>query len=531
MSERSGLTTDNCFPRDTKMWPSRRTVKIVIAMLALSAALVAFFPPLTPHRRAEKLYVDGWFAGGTAWAPVGDLSSNPPAANEAAIRCFESALRLSPGNSLYEQALVWHYPPKILPRLLKERRLGPEARGLAAGLIFEHRCKEPEFSTNAAAAAAAWEKRLSGLEELRKADPGNALVHYRKAFALKALGRPDDAFAEVRAANRLGNIRFYVPDASDYVLETPVSPAIMLLFSEGVQFRDLARFISARANDQLRHGRVDQARSDLQECCTMGVNYAAAKPGQYIGLLVGSAVFGISAVELGPVYKDFGPRPRVATLIETRARFGRATQEIRSELFSGPRMYGLVRQCIVPEFLVGSGLAAAAILLVSALLWMPAAILRRRRKEAVVPAAPWGEGWLARILCAVYLPMFAISVGAPLLVTSLLPDNGFGSSIVALGLCSIVGLAAGEIILLSVIFRALHRAARSVFGTAHGHNKVASPIAGFRKSVDAQVRRRGYGSAVAADMLLLLCGNYCLQTAGRRKSLADRQIPGDWYHS
>jgi len=383
----------------TRTWPSRRLQLTIIVVLVVGAALRVFWQPLNKEARAEKLYLDSWFVGGWNIFQTGKF----PKSSEAAVRRLEAALRLSPGNSLYEQALVWQYPCRQLPRLLEERKLGVEARGLAAGLIYERREKKSPTDSLG--------EKLRRLDALAKADPSNALPHYSKAFAFQEAGRPDEVYAEIRTANRLGAIRLYSPETTEPVLDALCGPTVCVPpFQDMAKFRRLARAQSDIANERLRQGKANEACEILESICRMGVNIASIEPPLIISVLVGKAAFAIAAKPLSPIYKDFGMKEELAAMQRVDGAFERASQSCRStiDLSFGKRF--------VVAFAILGALALTALpclplMVVFLLMWTLPAIIRKRRKESALAAPPWSEGWLARTFLVVYVPALAIVLG------------------------------------------------------------------------------------------------------------------------
>ncbi len=364
-------------------WPSRRVQLAVIAVLVLGAIISVFWQPLTREGRAEKLYLDSWFVGGMESIVSGTQATH----GKAAVAKLEAALRLSPGNSLYEQALVWQYPRKKLPELLKKRQLSPEASRLAAGL-------------------------MSRPDALARADPTNSLVHYRKAFALQKLGRMDEACAEMRTASSLEGIRFYTPEVPRVVLDSMGSPMMTSRsFGQVFEFRLLSLALADTADEHLRQGRVDEACGILEDCCRMGVNLASSEPPTLMCMRVGAAVFGIAKAQLEPIYKDFGMKDSLAALRRLDAAFQEAGQSWRSAIDYSAPMRRMMRIFVAPGVLWLAGCLSSGLAVLVFLWWLPAAIVRKRRGDTALIVPPWSGGFLARMFLAVYIPASAVALG------------------------------------------------------------------------------------------------------------------------
>ena len=473
----------------TRTWPSRRLQLTIIAVLALGAALRVFWQPLNKEARAEKLYLDSWFVGGWNIFQTGKF----PKSSEAAIRRLEAALRLSPGNSLYEQALVWQYPCRQLPRLLEERKLGIEARGLAAGLIYERReRKSPTDSLG---------EKLRRLDALAKADPSNALVHYCKAFAFQEAGRPDEACAEMRIANRLGAIRLYLPEMTNPVFDALCGPAVYTLpFPDMAESRRLARAQADSADERLRQGKAGEACEILESTCRMGVNIASTEPPSIISALVGKAAFAIAVKPLLPIYKDFGMREELAAMQRVDGANERGVQSCRSAIKDNPFEKRIAVAFAIPVALVLATYLCPLLMVVFLLMWTLPAIIRKRRRESALAAPPWGEGWLARTFLVIYLPALAVVLGMAFLWWfSLFPGivpspDGLGP-----GLIAVVILA--QAVALGAVLRILHHRYDEHTGERTGILRFV-----FKAPAAAKAWTRKYLiAALAAQLVFLVC--------------------------
>ena len=407
--------------QNPRKWPTRRFQMVVIAVLAVGALLQAFMPPLTKQGRAERLYTDAWFIGYPA-----TVYDENDSGSSVAIGKLEAALRLEPGNSRYEQALVWLGNRSQLPALLKRRKLGPQARLLAYALIF--RKQEQQWTDNnpypptssvehsgARAAGPSANQLLAMPDEIEKADPSNALPHYQKACILNVTNRSDGARAEVEAGNRLGTIRRYTPQVDKAIGDSILSPEPD--FSDLSRFRELARMITDAASDRLRRAQVDQACRLLEDGCQMGVTISQLRPQEFIAMLAGEAVFTISASQLEPVYKDFAMKNKVAALRSADHAFQQVNKEIRADISNGYNPASeITRNTAAPLAILAGAVLSMAILLLAALFWIGADIARKRGHEQALTASPWGEGWLARIMIAIFVPVAVVLFGIVLIV-------------------------------------------------------------------------------------------------------------------
>jgi tetratricopeptide (TPR) repeat protein len=434
-----------------RTWPSRRVQIFLIVILASAALIRVFLPPFSVEDRAERLHLRAW---GEHSVPDSNSEKRADAVNK-----LEAALKLSPGNDLYEQALVWHYDRAQLETLVKDRQLGANAMALAAGLMAEEahmqwRVTLPVDSPDTEVDSE--EQQLAILEALQAADPQNSLVRYRKAFLLEKLQRTEEAIAQVRAGNTAGGIRLYVPDVSSRLMGTSLYHQVKDMRIQHQQQRRIAGTLLGRANDLLRVGETDTACAILEDCCLMGVRVAATEPHEVIEILVGSAIFSIGAAELDPLYADLGMQDHLLALRQTEQALDRAVESLSFELQAGSYDSDIVRVTAPLVLWSIGGSAAVCILLTAAILLVPVTAIRKRKRQDVLSLRPWGEGWLARVLLAAYLPLFALLVLLLAVSSSLLPfyDGGYTWMSSLVGACIAIGLL--QIGILAVTLRKLH---------------------------------------------------------------------------
>lgn len=372
--------------RKDRRWPSRRLQIVILLVLAIGALIQVFWQPLDRRTEAEKLYQEALFIEST-----GNGYSDP---------LIEKALKLDPGNPIYEQALVLvSGSGGARKTLLKKGKLGPEARRLAAGLIYG----ESVFTHYNPA-----EEDLAHLNDLQKADPKNSLVHYRKAMIYQKMGRTNDVISEVRLGNQLGAVKLYVPELSREVLDT-VSGTIIISenkLDDTARMRELARILRNIANDRLRHGKVDEAEEILKSCARMGVNFASAEPGSIMHWLVGSAIFKLATAELEPIYREFGQTEKLASLKKTGNAFEQGSEKVRALASPSYEEYTrtMARSTTAILSLCGAAFTAYWVLFAIGLLWIISIIQRKRHRESAVTTPPWSTGWLFRMLLMVFVP-------------------------------------------------------------------------------------------------------------------------------
>ncbi|HET6455500.1 MAG TPA: hypothetical protein VFI02_13935 [Armatimonadota bacterium] len=395
-------------------WPSRRLQIGAIVVLAIGAAIQVSMPPMTRQARAERLYLDGWF--------------------ECSVPKLEEALDLDPGNSMYEQALVWRYDRDKLPRLLKTRRLGKEAQALAAGLIYQHEIESIEDP----------KRKLVLVDALIKADPTNALPHYRKAALLEEMGRP--SLAELRRGNACGKMRFYSPTVTDRVLNSSQSPIMQPMFSDYAKSRGLTRAIVDQAHVSLREGKVEESATMMEDCLRMSVILSSAEPPTTIGVLVGIAMQKIATFTLEPVCKDFGMENRLVRVKRLDRAYERALKACKDEnAYSSLDHLTLI--IAIPFTIVWLGGSAAGLLLLSFLSWILPAI--RRRGQPAINLGLWNQGWIARASLLISVPL--------MVAAALLGDYALGYADVRDGMGPYAFLIVlGSVIVLVLGLRMLH---------------------------------------------------------------------------
>ena len=422
-------------------WPSIKLSVIVGILLAAGAAVSVFWQPMNPRARAEKLYLDSWFVTSNGIAPIISSDRDPSDGAEQAIRMLEKALEIWPGNSLYEQALVWRYPADDLPDLLEKRRLGHKARILAFGLICEHKMNEwsPNTAQNKTSESpdlpstpplpnkgstlpnplmplsgpigtqVSTEEiafKLKCLDELSKQDPTNALPRYRKAYILINAGRVQESIQELKIASRLDGIRYYFPQVPKQVLDSRESPMVLAdLLHSGAEYRSLARVCVSRANELLRQGQVKEALDILEACCRMSVHVSSAEPKLVISVLVGKSIFNIAGSELEAVYKDFEMADQVAAFKKTDQVYREADKLVQAFInkmdFS---MTGSVlRPILLPAFLSTSAAIVFIVIVIMAIGLGLAVIIMRRRGLPPISIRPWHYSQPMRLVIILYM--------------------------------------------------------------------------------------------------------------------------------
>lgn len=414
--------------KDCKLWPSRRLQIGAFVLLAVGAAITAFFPPLSREKRAQEFYESAWFEG----FPSHD------ARPERQAQQFSEALVLCPGNSIYEQGLVWNYPRQDLLKLLKGRNLGTEATRLAYGRYYTSRSDD----------------MLHKALKLRQADPKNSIAYYYAAGCLSHADRLEEVYASVRDGNALGKGRFYEPDTTESISGTLVGPMLLSSdFTFAAKIQSGSRALAELAQDRLRKGDVQGACDALEACCRMGVNYACSTPHSIIQLLVGYAMFREGWTPLKKICKDFG-------MHEELARYSRIDKVLTDDTITLKAWYKnrdimqegavTISSYALPIELSVGLMTSTAMLVLFALwngVWRLAA---KRRKQQSVLISPWGEGWLCRVFLSAYSVVIVLSL-LPRVLVSICPHwripDWIMSDITPFGLV----VFAGQLVIFAII--------------------------------------------------------------------------------
>lgn len=476
-------------------WPSRRFQIAVIVILALGAAATAFLPSRNREQRAEQLYEDSWFDG--LWSLSRD--SELQEGRDNAIRKLNAALELSPGNLLYEQALVWHATKDQLPKLLKERNLGLDAQTLAYGIIY---APTPNYMADSTLPASEIVKReLAKTEELKKHDPQNALPCYFRAIVLKRAGRLDEALTEVKAGNRCGMTRLYVPAVSKRILNSAVAVSVYGDFSQWAGMRDLARGMVDLSNKRLMAHDVTGACEALEECCRMGVNISSCQPHLMTPHFVGAAMYYIGWASLEPIYKDFGMKDKLPIFKRVYAELANQKDYMNSTT-SGDGMdfmfYRMFAAAIIPVTLSVAILLSVFMLLCQALSLLAFRKTLRGIRESL-KSTPWGEGWLARVLLLIYTPVFVLTILELLLIHSL---PSFRTNPILFDVVPIIPVSCAWIVFIALIVRLSRR-------RYYEHTQPGMPIPRFWSKWPKELQLwtvRNLLPAYAAQAAFLCCG-------------------------
>lgn len=442
--------------KSTRKWPSRRACTAIFFLLLIGAAIQTFVPPLNRETRGRQLYEDAWCDCDFTWST--------PSSTES-VKILDAALNLYPENSTYQQALVWKYPKERLPQLLKERNLSSKARSLAYGLIF-----------TPGLANVTPDKALSSAAELKRLDVGNSIACYFEAYSLGKCRRLDEAYADVRAGNRIGVGHLYEPEVSKAVRES-------LIYSKEEAHIDshyitvlqaVARDLSFLANRKLQAGDVRGACDVLDECCRMGASVAAVEPRTEIKSCVAQSIFSIGYRPLSTICKDYGMRKELAPYSRMDKVFedGRralSRQAVGSFDNMGEGFVPLIVYYSLPQSLAG-GLALSMLLMAIALVWWQVwAIAGRKGGVGLKTISPWSEGQMVRLFLAAYLPIVAVS---SLLVAILHFDHRLAKLVVvSSGAAAFIPLGLvilGEIVVPCLLIRALRRAYMESMGEKVG---------------------------------------------------------------
>lgn len=425
-------------------WPSLRLQRWITIILVIGAVLTALVPPISRERRAQKLYEDAWFYG---------FYREDNHFGERRTGLLNKALALSPGNSLYEQGLIWHCPMNDLQRLLREHKFGPKATRLAYGALYAH---------SRGISPTGWRKsRLDGALELQRLDPGNSIAQYFAAGYLADAHSWDKTYACIQKGNSLGAGWFYVPEVSPSIRDSIegvfAASGDDRFISEAL--RSAARRLRILGNERLRNGDVQGACNALEMSCRMGVNYALSKPLTTEHFLEGHHIFARSWKTLGPIYKNFGMHKELAEYSRILDAFRRGSVTVGRQWRLVDMLGYMLWMFCAPMLLMVLYLFAA----VPALADFPKQIWQRymkRRRETPLEITPWDEGWLVRLFLAVYSVPVWLAVVLPALAHV---GHGLRIREPDVDVLVLTGIAAGlmlliQIGLLVVMFRKMRKA-------------------------------------------------------------------------
>lgn len=407
-----------------KKWTLRRIQIAAIIVITVLFLARVFIPPMTQQARAEKLYLDGWFLtvrvkGG------GDRETD----KNKSVEMFKQALALSPGNSLYEQALVWKCPEKDLHDLIVNGKLGKKAFILANHRYYTYLDKQADNDERRISSKKPkkpsiysasdmyyypplhqpeyWRKKLERLEKLAAVDPDNALIRYRRAYIFANMGRQSDMLNEVRKANAMDLCAIRVPEISPRIVNTLADPRNEGIFGDLSQLRELARQMAGYSNEQLRNKNVTAALAASEDACRMGVKLASMEPVNFINYLVATAVFAIGRAKVDAIYRNFGMTDEMKKYQSVGMVFENGVGEFRkyienSTIISQP----------YPSITTYAFFAIFSIfsLILFILLWGVTSLIRRIMHRQKVDIKAWDEGWLLKIMLTLYLPLLLITL-------------------------------------------------------------------------------------------------------------------------
>lgn len=421
-------------------WSLRRiqiAAVIVITVLFLSRIPI---PSFSPQARAERLYLDGWFLG--IHHSILGIDSNGD--SKKSYTMFKKALELSPQNFLYEQALAWKCPEEDLKNLIANDNLGKEALILASyryDEYLERNADNEAFSINnkipskqgplpSASVASSkqnspayWKGKLDRLDKLAEVDPDNALIRYRRAYIYGSMGSQSDMLDEVRKANSMDLCVIRMPEVSPVISNTIADPRMGYIFQDYAHFRELARELVGYSNEQLRMKDVDAALDTSEEACRMGIRMASMKPANYINYLVASAIYSIGYNKVNSISRDFGMIEVTQKYQNIQTVFNKDNEKIGPDtsdiiiafIFSQP----YTSLMSYTNFIIVSIFSFAVFLL----LWGISSLICRIMRRQKVDIKAWDEGWLLKMMLAVYLPLIIIIMLAGLIWNRLFPES------------------------------------------------------------------------------------------------------------
>ncbi|MHB0999522.1 MAG: hypothetical protein ACYC27_09770 [Armatimonadota bacterium] len=400
-------------------WPSRRLQIAIIIILAASVAISFYMPVLSREGRANKLYMDSWCVG--TFDIFGGISRVDKAKS---IKKLEKALELSPGNSIYEQALVWQYPREKLPELLnRPKPLGEKARILASGLMYaylDNKARQDLQSTNtprenlkrSAVVPGTpgysnlyppeyWKLRLRLIDDLIAADPDNAYPRYLRALIYSNMERPPiDMLEEVRVANNMENFRLYMPDLPERLQNSKIGINMGDYCFDNIS--TLARRLTDFGDRWLKHGYVNLPADAYEQCCLMGIRISSSDMADYSVYTTSYEIFTIGWHRLEPVYKHF----KITEKLDRYRELADFYKKSRSSIYKFIKNESsrIWRPFIVIKRFIQAVVIIPACIPLSLAGWGIMTIIRRKRGQNALNLPMWNEGWLVRLFVLVFIP-------------------------------------------------------------------------------------------------------------------------------
>ncbi|WP_319586182.1 hypothetical protein [uncultured Desulfobulbus sp.] len=414
------------------------------ALVLLTIFIQAGVPLLNREKRAEKLYIDSWFEGSSFILRMVPFVSNGAVYQEEqrklAITKLEKALELSPGNSLYEQALIWQYPSSELPILLKKSKLGERAIKLTSYRYYRYRSQAlREQADNVITAQANrtgqidinpingrrlyskifWQDCFRYLDELAASDPGNGRIYYQRAGFYSEMAQYDKMLSMIRKGNSMDVFDYTSPELPQSFEGTMVEYEIN---GNNFGYSGTTDGLVNYGNQLLRKGKVDEAIGVYETCCQYGIRYALQKPLTDYHISTGAMIYSKGWNELEPIYKDFGFSGKLAAYKNTNNAFSHAVKDLNPDfkkLFVQTSGYDIFYGYSWLFILITGSIFLFAVS------WLILAVIRKRRRLEILQFSPWDEGWLTRIFVIIYmliaLTILGVTKLAPYLSITIVP--------------------------------------------------------------------------------------------------------------
>ena len=175
--------------------------------------------------------------------------------------------------------------------------------------------------------------------------------------------------------------------------------------SDYSQLRELTRQMVGYSNEQLRNKNVSAALATSEDACRMGIRLASIESVNYMNYLVAAAVFSIGRSKLDAICRNFGMTDEMKKYQSVSAMFDKGVRKFRdtiqtspfiSEPFSGIASYA--------NFMLVSAISFVIFLI----LWGLTSLIRRIMHRQKVDIKAWDEGWLLKMILALYLPFILI---------------------------------------------------------------------------------------------------------------------------
>lgn len=474
-------------------WPSR---KVQITFLAVLAAIMmaSVCQDYLSMSKADRLYEQAWLRPSGPYAEEG---------NQDAIERLKAALKISPDNSLYQQALIWKTPPQEMAHIVKDYNLTPEAKRLYVGLTLT---LSEDTRKGKLVRPRSLSERLRISHLLKEADSKNPFAYYEEAAALSDAGRYKEAYQDVYTGNRMGIGHLYVPEVSPSVRNSLSSPKMRDAAVMQIDSCRRAAFGVVKYSEQMVRQHNDKEASDvIHECLRMSMSVSQCTPLSTMSMLTGTRLF----------FSHYWRHTRISDRLRDKSRdslydkisevLQKNSKAMATFMSSDDEQSGTMQSMLVRYSILGGalfGVVLSAMLGMLAGLWYIACSSAvRKKQQAGILLDAWGEGWVTRLCLKVYVPIFALLGGFVYIIMHL---HGIAADFDAIA----IGFAvpSGLIILGQTItlVRMIAQARKSLAESMKDKTDAAASVLSGRASRRAWVTR-SIAAGLAVNAAFLTC--------------------------